>query len=81
MSNVKQFLKQLEERNLKLDELWDLREEQRSKNRKLSTEFTQFERDTREVRKLVVSKILNCQLYHGLCRPMTTLLFLERILY
>lgn len=46
---IQNFLATLESRVHKLDQLWTLREEQLHKNRQLSAEFVQFEKDTREV--------------------------------
>lgn len=51
---IQKFLATLEARVHKLGQLWNLREEQLNKNRQLSAEFVQFEKDTREVRSLVV---------------------------
>lgn len=47
---IQNFLVTLESRVHKLGQLWTLREEQLHKNRQLSAEFVQFEKDTREVR-------------------------------
>lgn len=47
---IQNFLATLESRVHKLGQLWTLREEQLHKNRQLSAEFVQFEKDTREVR-------------------------------
>lgn len=46
---IQTFLATLEARVHKLGQLWTLREEQLNKNRQLSAEFVQFEKDTREV--------------------------------
>ena len=46
---VRVMLKTFEERNLLLDELWDVRSEQLTKSRKIKTEFVQFEKDTKGV--------------------------------
>lgn len=46
---IQNFLATLESRVHKLGQLWTLREEQLHKNRQLSAEFIQFEKDTREV--------------------------------
>ncbi|XP_015760245.1 PREDICTED: uncharacterized protein LOC107339469 isoform X2 [Acropora digitifera] len=46
---IQDFLAILDARVHKLDQLWTLREEQLHKNRQLSAEFVQFEKDTREV--------------------------------
>lgn len=46
---IQMFLATLEARVHKLGQLWTLREEQLNKNRQLSVEFVQFEKDTREV--------------------------------
>jgi len=54
---IQKFLATLEARVHKLGQLWTLREEQLNKNRQLSAEFVQFEKDTREVSNL--SNILN----------------------
>ena len=43
----------------KLDQLWTLREEQLHKNRQLSAEFVQFEKDTREV-SLTLCSVFSC---------------------
>ena len=50
---VQKFLATLEARVHKLGQLWTLREEQLNKNRQLSAEFVQFEKDTREVSDLL----------------------------
>ena len=55
---IQTFLATLEARVHKLGQLWTLREEQLNKNRQLSTEFVQFEKDTREVsHKLNISSM------------------------
>ncbi len=46
---IRKFLRQFEERNLHLDEIWDARREQLERNRTLNKNFGQFEKDTREV--------------------------------
>ena len=61
------FLATLEARVHKLGQLWTLREEQLNKNRQLSAEFVQFEKDTREVNcemkcvgYVLSSMVVNC---------------------
>ena len=46
---IRKFLRQFEERNLHLDEIWDARREQLERNKALNKQFVQFEKDTREV--------------------------------
>ena len=43
-------LRHFEERNLRLDEIWDVRQEQLNRNRLINKHFGQFEKATREVR-------------------------------
>ena len=57
---IQKFLATLEARVHKLGQLWTLREEQLNKNRQLSAEFVQFEKDTREVMTLCWSYCLIC---------------------
>lgn len=49
METIKKFLRQFEERNLHIDEIWDMRREQLDRNRTMNKQFGQFEKDTREV--------------------------------
>lgn len=46
---IRKFLRQFEERNLHIDEIWDARREQLERNKILNKNFCQFEKDTREV--------------------------------
>ena len=46
---IRKFLRQFEERNLHIDEIWDARREQLERNKILNKNFGQFEKDTREV--------------------------------
>lgn len=55
---IQKFLVILEARVYKFGQFWNLREEQLNKNRQLSVEFVQFEKDTREVRSFVVCIVL-----------------------
>ena len=50
---IQRFLATLESKIHKLGQLWTLREEQRNKNKQLSAEFVQFEKDTREVGDII----------------------------
>ena len=78
---IQTFLATLEARVHKLGQLWTLREEQLNKNRQLSAEFVQFEKDTREV-----SHELKCfyhfylhsspLLMHGFLNPYLQVLYL-----
>ena len=56
---IQDFLAILDSRVHKLDQLWTLREEQLHKNRQLSAEFVQFEKDTREV-SLTLCSVSSC---------------------